>query len=99
MPAFDPELAVDDLRRVHLDIAIAELTAPHIVLQRRVDAPAVRVPEHLARRLFLHVKQIHLAPQAPVVALGGLFQHRQVLFQIAAGLERDAIDALQHGAV
>ncbi|MPL93326.1 hypothetical protein SDC9_39452 [bioreactor metagenome] len=91
-----PELAVHHLRRVHLDIAVLALAAAHVVLQRGVDRPAVRVPEHLTGRLFLHVEEVHLLAELAVVALGGFLEHDHVRLQVIAGAEGDAIDALQH---
>ena len=95
LPRSLPQTAVHNLRGVDLDIAVAGLLAAHVILQRGVNLPAVRVPEHLPRGLFLHVKEVHLAAQTAVVALGGLFQHRQMGLQIIAVAEGHAIDALQ----
>ena len=93
-----PQLAVHDLRRVHLHIAVAALLAAHVILQRGVDGPAIRVPEDLPRRFFLHVEEVHLAAQLAVVALCRFLQHRHMGLQIVAVLEGHAIDALQHRA-
>ena len=57
------------------------------------------MPENLTRGLFLHVEQVHLAAQLAVVALGGLFQHVQVRFELFLAGEGHAVDALQHCAV
>ena len=94
-----PQLAVHHLRGVHLDIAAAGLHPAHVILQRGIDTPAIGVPEYLAGGLFLHVKQVHLAAQFAVVALGCLFQHGQMFLEFLAVAEGHAIDALQHGAV
>jgi len=91
-----PQLAVHHLRRVDLDIAAALLLAAHVVLQRGVDVPAVRVPEDLARRLLLHVKQVHLAAQTAMVAPLGLLEEIEIGLEPLAVLEGDAVDALQH---
>ena len=91
---FFPQLTVHNLWCVHLNIATCALTAAHIVLQLCIDAPAVRVPEHLARRFFLHVEQIHLAAQLAVVAFGGFFQHVQVRFELFLASEGHPVDAL-----
>ena len=55
------------------------------------------MPEDLARRLLLHMEQVHLAAQLAVVALGGLLQHGHVRLEVVAVAEGHAIDALQHG--
>jgi hypothetical protein len=56
------------------------------------------VPEDHAGGFFLQVEQLHLAAKLAVVALGGLFQHRQMRLQVVAVAERHAVDALQHRA-
>ena len=98
MTRFFPQFAVYDLRRVHFDVAVYLLHAAHIVLQRGVDFPAVRVPEDLARGLFLHVEQVHFAAQFTVIAFGRFLHHGFPCFQVFAVFERDAIDTLQHRA-
>ncbi len=45
------------------------------------DGPAVIVPEHHPRRLFLHVIQVELLTDFTVVTLGGFFQTLQVGIQ------------------
>ena len=91
-----PQFAVHNLRRIYLDIAARILLATHVILQLGVNPPAVGMPEHLTGGLFLHMEQVHFTTQFAVIALGGLFQHMQVLFQVIAVLEGHAIDALQH---
>ena len=51
-----PEFAVDDLRGLDLVVPALVLAAAHVVFEHAVEPPAVRVPEHHARRLFLQVK-------------------------------------------
>ena len=46
--------------------------------------------------MLVDVKQVELAPQAPVVALLGLFEHREVVLQIVLARPGGAVDALQH---
>ena len=94
-----PELSVQHLRGIDLHITAGALPAAHVFAQLGVDGPAVGVPENLPRRFFLHVKELHLAPQATVVALLGFFEERQMRLQFFAVLESHAIDALQHRAI
>ena len=94
-----PQLAVHDLRGVHLDIPACALFAAHVILQFGVDGPAVGMPEDLPGGLFLHMEQVHFAAQFAVVAFGGFFQHMQMGFELFLVGEGHAIDALQHRAV
>jgi hypothetical protein len=54
------------------------------------------VPEHHARRFFLHVVQVELLADLAVVALGGLFQTLQVGLELLLVGPGGAVDALQH---
>ena len=60
------------------------------------DGPAVIVPEHHPRRLFLHVIQVELLTDFTVVTLGGFFQTLQVGIQRFFICPRGAVDTLQH---
>ena len=91
-----PQLAVNDLRGVHLDIAAALLLAAHIVLKGGVYFPAVRMPENLTRSFFLHVEQVHLAAQLAVITLLRFFQTMQVILEVLLGAESHAVNTLQH---
>ena len=93
----DPKLAIDDLGCVDLNVSARALFAAHEILQVGIDAPAVGVPEYLARGLFLHVEQVHLAPKAAVIPFFGFLKKRHVLLEVIAVAERHAVDALQHG--
>ena len=99
MAGFFPELAVDHLRRVYLDITIAVLFAAHVILKRGVDFPAVGMPENLARRLFLHVVKVHLATKFAMVALFGLFKKGHVFLEFFLAGKGHAIDPLKHLAI
>jgi hypothetical protein len=46
--------------------------------------------------VLVDVEQVQFAAQLAVVALFGLFQHRQVLLQVVLGGPGRAVDALQH---
>ncbi|EKD61350.1 MAG: hypothetical protein ACD_54C00275G0001 [uncultured bacterium] len=95
---FLPQHTVNHLRRLDFLIARRLLTAAHVIFKLAIHRPAVRVPEHHAGGFVLNVEQVHLAAQLAVVALGGLFQHGHMGFQIIAVLERQTINALQHRA-
>src|SRR5579871_847357 len=43
-----------------------------------VQGESLRVPEHLPDGLFLHVEEIHLAPEFAVIALFGLFNALEI---------------------
>src|SRR6185436_20390785 len=66
-----PELAVDELRRLYLDIAAGLQLAPEIALDRAPERPALGMPEHHAGSFFLLVEEAHLAADAAMVALLG----------------------------
>ena len=90
-----PEHAVEQLRRLDLDVAGAVEPAADIVLDRPPQRPALRVPEHRARRLLLDVEQVHLAAEPAVVAPLRLLELVQVGVELLLGRERRAVDALQ----
>ncbi len=94
-----PELAVDQQRRLHLVVAGVLELAPHIVFQRAVQGPALRMPEHLAHRLVLDMEQVERAAELAVVALLGLLDHLQIGLEFVLGGEGHAVDALQLGVV
>ena len=90
-----PQDTVDDLRRADFPVARATLAAAHVVFQRAVDHPAVWMPEHHARRFFLQVEQVHLAPSRRWSRLAASSSIVQMGLQVVAVAEGDAIDALQ----
>ena len=90
-----PELALHHVGRVHLDIAVILLAAAHIVDERAEQRPAVGVPEHRARRLFLEVEQVHLAAKAAMVALLGLFKLVNIGVELLFCGPGGAVDALE----
>ena len=77
-----PKRAVEQLRRVHLDISGVFLASAHVGYQFLVQRPAFRVPEHHARAFLLEVEQVHFAPEPPMVPFLGLLQHEQVGLQV-----------------
>ena len=96
---FFPQLAVHNLRCVHLDVATSTLTAAHVVLQLCVYSPTVRVPKHLTGGFFLHVEQVHFAAQLAVVTLCGFFQAVKMLLEPFFVGKCSTVNPLQHCAV
>jgi hypothetical protein len=94
-----PQLAIDELRRLHFLIAGGVELPSQVALQRAPERPALRVPEHHARGFFLLVEEAHLAAEAAVVALFGLLNAVQVRLQVLVGEKDRAVDALQLGVV
>ena len=91
-----PELAVHDLRRVDLDVARRVLALAHVGDELLEQRPALRVPEHRARRLLLQMKQVQFLADAPVIALLRLLEPRQVFLQLLLVGPCGAVDPLQH---
>ncbi|MNS68801.1 hypothetical protein D3C72_1020910 [compost metagenome] len=91
-----PERTVHHLRRAHLVVAGFAQAAAHVLLDGLPHLPALRVPEHHARRLFLQVEQVERLAQLAVVALLGFFQHVQVGFLVFLPGPGRAVDALEH---
>ena len=90
---------VHELRRVHLDIAGLGLAAADVVLEHLEQRPALRVPEHRARRLLLEMEQVHLAAELAVVALLGLLDLLEIGVELLLLGEGGAVDAREHLAV
>ena len=78
-----PQRLVEDLRRVDLLVVGPEAPA-HVGDELLEQRPALGVPEHDARPFLLEMEQIHLAPEAAVVALLGLLELLQVLASSSA---------------
>ena len=94
----DPQRRIDELRRVDLGIAGVGLPPADIILQRLEQRPAFRMPEHRARRLFLEMKQIHLAAEFAMVAFFRLLDLLEVGVELFLFGESRAVDARQHFA-
>ena len=90
-----PELALHHVGRVHLDIAVGFLAAAHIADERLEQRPALRMPEHRARRLFLEMEQVHLAAEPAVIALLGLLKLMEIGGKLLLRRPGGAVDALQ----
>ena len=90
-----PQLDVEDLRAAHLAVTGVAVDAAHVLLDHLPDAPALRVPEHQARRLFLQVEQVLLLADPPMIALLCFLDALDVGLQLLLVRPGGAIDALQ----
>ncbi len=90
-----PEVLLHHVGRVDLHVAGALLRAAHVGDQGLEQRPALRMPEHRARRLLLEMEKVHLAAELAVVALLGFLELLQVGLELVLGRERGAVDALQ----
>ena len=72
------------------------LPRAHVVDERAEEGPSLRVPERRARRLFLEVEELHLAPEAPMVALLGFLEPVQISLELLLVRPGGAVDALEH---
>ncbi|MCY1264939.1 hypothetical protein D9M70_133070 [compost metagenome] len=95
VPGFLPQAAVNDLRRLDFQVAIVALNLAHVLLEHLVQSPAVRMPEHHARRLFLSVEQAQALADLAMVALFGFFDALDVSRQLLLVRPCGAVDALQ----
>src|SRR5678815_2588136 len=58
VPGPFPEAAIENLRTFDLLITVVAIHLPHVLLDLLPDRPALRMPEHQARRLVLHVEEV-----------------------------------------
>ncbi len=96
VPGLLPDALVEDLRPAHLHVAVVAVHAAHVLLDLLPQRPALGMPEHHAGRFVLHVEEVQLRAQAPVVALLGLLQHLQVRVLVLLLRPGRAVDALEH---
>ena len=90
-----PQAHVQDLRAAHLAIAAVAVDPAHVLLHRLPDRPALRMPEHQARGLFLQVEQLLLLADPAVVALLRLLDPLHVGLELLFIGPGGAVDALQ----
>jgi hypothetical protein len=81
---------------VHLAIVGRIQAAAHIGLQRAPHHIALGVPEDAPLRLGLEVEQVHLLPDAAMVALGGFLQPRQVRVELLLVEPARPVDPAEH---
>ena len=90
-----PQGTVNNLRGLDLLITSIVLNFTHVLLEYLINGPAVRMPEHHTRRLFLQVEQIQLLRQFTVVALLSLFKTLEIRFHVFFIVPRGTVDTLQ----
>src|SRR5579864_5423968 len=95
VPGGLPERLVVDERRLHLDVAAAQvLAAPH-GLELVPDHHPLRVPEGGARRVLVEVEEVELLPEHAVVALARLLEPLEIRVEIVLRVERRPVDPRQ----
>src|SRR6185312_2429358 len=90
-----PQRAIDELRRLDLEISRLVEAVAQVALDGAVEHPALGMPEHATRRLFLLVEEVELAPEPAVVALLRLLELEEVLLERLLVRPRRAVDALK----
>src|SRR5436309_14056844 len=73
-----PEGAVEQLRRLDLDIAAMLEPVAQIILDGAPQGPALGMPENTADRLLLLVEEVELAAEPAMVPLLGLLEHGEI---------------------
>ena len=91
-----PERARHDRGGVHLLVAVLADLVAHVLLQRDVDRPALRMPEDLAGVLGVEVEEVQLHAEAAVVAALGLLDAGERRVDVRLRLRGDAVEALHH---
>jgi hypothetical protein len=94
--SFFPQHTVHHEWAFHFLILILFQFGTYKGFQFTEDSPAVIVPEHHARRFFLHVVQVELFTDFTVIAFCGLFQTLQVGVERFFICPRSTVNTLQH---
>ena len=94
-----PQRLVEELRRIHLVVVQLGKAAAHVGDQLLEHRPALGVPEHDARTLFLEMEQVHLAAELAVVAFLGLLQRVEIGLEVIFLRPGGAVDTRQHGVL
>ena len=90
-----PQGDVEDLRAAHLAVAAVAVDPAHVLLDHLPDRPALRVPEHQARPLFLQMEQALGLADAAVVALLGFLDALDEGLELLGIGPGGAVDALE----
>ncbi|MNM90269.1 hypothetical protein D3C81_1025190 [compost metagenome] len=90
-----PQAHVQDLRAAHFAVTAVAIDLAHVLLDNLPDRPALRMPEHQARRFFLQMEKILLLADAAVIAHFGFFDALDVGLKLLLVGPRGAINALQ----
>ena len=91
-----PQLLAHHDRRLDELIAFLRMLFIPELLEHIAQDHAIRQKDRHAGRILAHHEQAQLTAQLLMVALLGLFQKLQMLFQLLLGLKAYAVDALQH---
>ena len=86
-------------RSTYLHIAVGLDLGAHIVLQDTVNSPSFRMPEDLARVLFVDMEQVKLLAYLAVVPLCKLLKVLEIEPQVLRVCECCSIDSLEHRAL
>ena len=91
-----PEIEARHVRRVDQRVAALQILVAHPVLELLADDAALGMEEDQpGPGQFLNAEEVELLAELAVVALLGLFDLLEVLFQVLLGEERGAVDALE----
>ena len=90
-----PQRHIQDLRATHFAVAAVAVHTAHVLLDHLPQRPALGVPEHQARGLFLQVEQLLLLADAAVIAHFGFFDALDVGLKLLLVGPGGAVDALQ----
>ena len=91
-----PQLAAEDHRRGHLDIAVFLMHLAPVINQRIFKRHAIRQEERKARAFLGQHKQAEILTQTAVVALLRFLQHIEISVQLILLRESRAVNTLQH---
>src|SRR5262245_13022716 len=92
----NPKRGIHELRRVDFDVAGRRLAAADVAFEDLIERPALRMPEHRAWRLFLEVKEVHLAAEPAMVALLRLFELLEVGVELVLLGKGGAVNTAEH---
>src|SRR5688572_5647552 len=82
MPRALPQRNVEYRRTAHFLESGVAVDPAHVLLDLLPQRPALRMPEHHARRFVLHMEEVERAPKLAVIALLRFFEAMQVGFLV-----------------
>src|SRR5205814_8685300 len=91
----DVRVDVVEERRLHVDIAAAEVLTTPEILELVPDHHAARMPERRAGRVLGEMKEIEPLPEHAMVALARLREPLEMRVEILLRVEGGAVDARQ----
>ncbi len=96
MPGTLPKRHIHQLWRTDLLIAVRALRLPHVLLNRLIQRPAVRMPENHTRRFLLRVEQVQLLADFAVIAFFRFLDAGEVFLELLLVGPCSAVNTLQH---